>query len=105
MPVFLSEVPQLFRAGVLPLDLALIQVSPAAHYRNILGRQATRNYSIAAPVFGDPTRTPFRKLATPVDYVESFLDQQAVLLQFITDAFAGGAPKIDWTIAPVDPKE
>ena len=28
MPVFLSEVPQLFRAGVLPLDVALIQVSP-----------------------------------------------------------------------------
>jgi acyl-CoA hydrolase len=28
MPVFLSEVPQLFRAGILPLDVALIQVSP-----------------------------------------------------------------------------
>ncbi len=28
MPVFLSEIPQLFRAGVLPLDVALIQVSP-----------------------------------------------------------------------------
>ena len=28
LPVFLSEVPQLFRAGVLPLDVALIQVSP-----------------------------------------------------------------------------
>ncbi len=28
MPVFLSEVPALFRQGVLPLDVALIQVSP-----------------------------------------------------------------------------
>src|SRR5512137_480689 len=28
MPVFLSEIPQLFRAGALPLDVALIQVSP-----------------------------------------------------------------------------
>jgi acyl-CoA hydrolase len=28
MPVFLSEVPQLFRAGILPLDVALIHVSP-----------------------------------------------------------------------------
>jgi acyl-CoA hydrolase len=28
MPVFLSEAPQLFRAGVLPLDVALIHVSP-----------------------------------------------------------------------------
>jgi acyl-CoA hydrolase len=28
LPVFLSEVPRLFRAGVLPLDVALIQVSP-----------------------------------------------------------------------------
>jgi 4-hydroxybutyrate CoA-transferase len=28
LPVFLSEVPQLFRAGALPLDVALIQVSP-----------------------------------------------------------------------------
>jgi acyl-CoA hydrolase len=28
MPVFLSEVPQLFRSGVLPLDVALIHVSP-----------------------------------------------------------------------------
>lgn len=28
MPVFLSEIPQLFRAGVLPLDVVLIQVSP-----------------------------------------------------------------------------
>jgi 4-hydroxybutyrate CoA-transferase len=28
LPVFLSEVPQLFRAGVLPIDVALIQVSP-----------------------------------------------------------------------------
>jgi acyl-CoA hydrolase len=28
LPVFLSEVPKLFRAGVLPLDVALIQVSP-----------------------------------------------------------------------------
>ncbi len=28
LPVFLSEVPNLFRAGILPLDVALIQVSP-----------------------------------------------------------------------------
>jgi acyl-CoA hydrolase len=28
MPVFLSEIPQLFRSGVLPLDVVLIQVSP-----------------------------------------------------------------------------
>ncbi len=28
MPVFLSEIPKLFRSGVLPLDVALIQVSP-----------------------------------------------------------------------------
>jgi 4-hydroxybutyrate CoA-transferase len=28
LPVFLSEVPQLFRGGALPLDVALIQVSP-----------------------------------------------------------------------------
>jgi acyl-CoA hydrolase len=28
LPVFLSEVPQLFRRGVLPLDVALIHVSP-----------------------------------------------------------------------------
>jgi 4-hydroxybutyrate CoA-transferase len=28
LPVFLSEVPQLFRAGILPLDVALVQVSP-----------------------------------------------------------------------------
>ena len=28
MPVFLSEVPKLFRSGVLPLDVALIHVSP-----------------------------------------------------------------------------
>ncbi len=28
LPVFLSEVPQLFRSGILPLDVALIQVSP-----------------------------------------------------------------------------
>jgi acyl-CoA hydrolase len=28
MPVFLSEVPQLFRSGALPLDVALIHVSP-----------------------------------------------------------------------------
>jgi len=28
LPVFLSEVPQLFRGGVLPLDVALVQVSP-----------------------------------------------------------------------------
>jgi 4-hydroxybutyrate CoA-transferase len=27
LPVFLSEVPQLFRAGILPLDVALVQVS------------------------------------------------------------------------------
>jgi 4-hydroxybutyrate CoA-transferase len=28
LPVFLSEVPQLFRKGILPLDVALVQVSP-----------------------------------------------------------------------------
>ncbi len=28
LPVFLSEVPHLFRAGILPLDVALVQVSP-----------------------------------------------------------------------------
>ncbi len=28
IPVFLSEVPQLFRKGILPLDVALIQISP-----------------------------------------------------------------------------
>jgi 4-hydroxybutyrate CoA-transferase len=27
-PVFLSEIPRLFRSGVLPIDVALIQVSP-----------------------------------------------------------------------------
>src|SRR5579859_4520584 len=28
VPVFLSEIPQLFRRGILPLDVALVQVSP-----------------------------------------------------------------------------
>lgn len=28
LPVFLSEVPQLFRRGILPLDVAMVQVSP-----------------------------------------------------------------------------
>jgi acyl-CoA hydrolase len=28
LPVFLSEVPKLFRSGILPLDVALVQVSP-----------------------------------------------------------------------------
>ena len=28
LPVFLSEVPKLFRSGLLPLDVALVQVSP-----------------------------------------------------------------------------
>jgi len=28
LPVFLSEVPRLFRSGILPLDVALVQVSP-----------------------------------------------------------------------------
>jgi acyl-CoA hydrolase len=28
IPVFLSEVPDFFRNGVLPLDVALLQVSP-----------------------------------------------------------------------------
>jgi 4-hydroxybutyrate CoA-transferase len=32
LPVFLSEVPQLFRRGVLPLDVALVQVSPPDHH-------------------------------------------------------------------------
>jgi 4-hydroxybutyrate CoA-transferase len=31
-PVFLSEVPRLFRSGLLPLDVALIQVSPPDHH-------------------------------------------------------------------------
>lgn len=31
VPVFLSEVPRLFRRGILPLDVALIQVSPPDH--------------------------------------------------------------------------
>lgn len=32
IPVFLSEVPALFRKGVLPIDVALIQVSPPDHH-------------------------------------------------------------------------
>jgi 4-hydroxybutyrate CoA-transferase len=32
LPMFLSEVPRLFRAGILPLDVALIQVSPPDHH-------------------------------------------------------------------------
>src|SRR5688500_7817013 len=28
IPVFLSEIPNLFRRGILPLDVALVQVSP-----------------------------------------------------------------------------
>ena len=32
LPVFLSEVPNLFRKGVLPLDVALIHVSPPDHH-------------------------------------------------------------------------
>ncbi|MCB9549693.1 MAG: acetyl-CoA hydrolase/transferase family protein [Myxococcales bacterium] len=32
IPVFLSEVPGLFRRGVLPLDVAMVQVSPPDHH-------------------------------------------------------------------------
>jgi acyl-CoA hydrolase len=32
LPVFLSEVPSLFRSGILPLDVALIHVSPPDHH-------------------------------------------------------------------------
>lgn len=28
VPIFLSEIPQLFKRNILPLDVALIQVSP-----------------------------------------------------------------------------
>jgi acyl-CoA hydrolase len=32
LPVFLSEVPALFRSGILPIDVALVQVSPPDHH-------------------------------------------------------------------------
>jgi 4-hydroxybutyrate CoA-transferase len=32
LPVFLSEVPSLFRSGILPLDVALVHVSPPDHH-------------------------------------------------------------------------
>ncbi len=28
VPIFLSEIPNLFRSGIMPLDVALVQVSP-----------------------------------------------------------------------------
>jgi acyl-CoA hydrolase len=28
VPIFLSEIPQLFRSGILPLDVAIVHVSP-----------------------------------------------------------------------------
>ena len=38
LPVFLSDVPQLFRTGVLPLDVALVHVSPPGPARLLLAR-------------------------------------------------------------------
>ena len=32
IPVFLSEIPRLFEQGILPLDVALVQVSPPDHH-------------------------------------------------------------------------
>jgi acyl-CoA hydrolase len=32
VPIFLSQIPQLFRKGILPIDVALVQVSPPDHH-------------------------------------------------------------------------
>lgn len=45
VPVFLSEVPALFRQGVLPLDVALVQVSPPTATAS--ARSASRSTSRA----------------------------------------------------------
>ena len=67
--------------------------------------KGTREYSIEEPVFGDPTRTAFRKLPKAIEFTQSYLEQQALLTQFIADAFDGRAPTIEWSLAPIEPKE
>ncbi|ONF93121.1 acetyl-CoA hydrolase/transferase [Leptospira santarosai] len=45
IPIFLSECPSLFRKGILPLDVALLQVSPPDH-REKLEKEALARFQI-----------------------------------------------------------
>ena len=65
VPVFLSEVPALFRQGILPLDVALVQVSPPdRHGFCSLGISVMRHRPIGCGCAG-PTESGLRSRQNP----------------------------------------
>ena len=82
-----------------------MQVAPAQHYMNLLSSKGTRAYSVADPVFDDPSRDAYTKLPAQETFDQSYLAQENLLMQFIADAFDGKPPTIEWTLAPVEPTD
>src|SRR5207237_7487932 len=64
---------------------ALVQVAPAQHYMNLLSSKGTRAYSVADPVFDDPSRDAYTKLPAQETFDQSYLAQEDLLMQFIAD--------------------
>ena len=84
---------------------ALVQVAPAQHYLNIFSSKGVRDWSVADPVFDDPSRSAYTKLPARETFDQSYLAQGDLIAQFIADAFDGKAPTIQWTLAPAEPTD
>jgi hypothetical protein len=84
---------------------AMVQVSPAQHYVNLISSKGIRDWSEADPVFDDPSRPAYGKLPAEETFDEPYLAQEDLFMQFVSDAFDGKAPNIQWTLAPNEPTD
>ena len=78
------------------ITAALVQVSPASHFMNILQSHSTRNFAI-------PYTSALSALppAQRYEFRESYREQQAMVVRFIGDAFDGKVPAITGFKPPV----
>lgn len=83
----------------------LVHLYPAQHGIDLFGKSGHRIYAKDRPIFGDPSGDPFPKLAKQIDFENPYLEAQTMVLDFITQAFDGKVPTVNWSKAPAPMNE
>lgn len=81
----------------------VVQSSPATHGDNLVSSHGQREYCI--PFANFASGAPFT-LVNPYQVPDPYLQTQAVVVQFLSDGFAGKVPRVTVPVAPVrDPSD
>jgi hypothetical protein len=106
----LADIPRVSGAGATNVPAmgatgVLVQLSPAQHGVHVLSRTGERRYALTRAQFGDVSVDPFPLLPKPITFENPYLDAQDASVKFVDEAFGAKVPTLNWTKAPVAPKD